>query len=227
LNLHSFQVRLIEAAGGAACALACDVSDLTSQRQAFQRHIQRWGRLDIAVLNAGIGESADLVASSSDDAWRRCLDVNLSAVVFGVRLAVHLMAPRGGPAPVGAAIMITASAGGVFPMPLSPVYSASKAGCVMLTKSLAEPLLKKGIRISALCPQFTDTQLVKTVQQQSAAVAKELTREVNGRLLTVEQVTLAGLALLVDPKASGTCLVVLASGDWVEPQRSRLKASGD
>jgi NAD(P)-dependent dehydrogenase (short-subunit alcohol dehydrogenase family) len=50
--------------------------------------------------------------------------------------------------------MVTASAGGVYPMPLAPVYSAAKAGAVMVVRSLAERLIKKyGIRITALCPQ--------------------------------------------------------------------------
>ena len=57
-------------------------------------------------------------------------------------------------------IMVTASAGGLFPMPMAPVYAAAKAGLVHFTRSLAPRLAKRGIRLCALCPQQVDTALV-------------------------------------------------------------------
>lgn len=227
--------REIEQRGGQALAVVCDVSDPAQHAAAFWRHAEAWGRLDYALLNAGIGERGDLVWCRSDK-WQQTLDVDLKAVMEGVRLATRTMltgtpdgnksssqGSDGGGAQKGV-IMITASAGGVYPMPLSPVYSAAKAGCVQLTRSLAEPLLKQGIRICALCPQFTDTALVRGMQEADAVQAAEVMKDTQGRLLSVGKVSQAGLALLTDASKVGTCLVVLVDGSWVEPQRTRFKS---
>jgi hypothetical protein len=204
----------------------CDVADEAAQSAAFELHMRAFGRLDYAVLNAGVMESGDLIAGKADagEGWRRALDVNLTAVMVGVRLAVRHMAGVG----TKGTIMVTASAGGIFPMAVAPVYSASKAACIMLTRSLAAPLMRRhGIRICALCPQFTDTALVRGVARVGGdALAEELTREVGGmgRLLRVEQVVAAGAALLGDASKVGTCLVVLApDGELVEPTRPRFQ----
>ncbi|KAL4437515.1 hypothetical protein ABPG77_003496 [Micractinium sp. CCAP 211/92] len=226
--------------GGQAIVVPCDVSDPAQHLAAFRQHARAWGRLDYALLNAGIGESGDLLWCRSPTAWQKTLDVDLRAVMEGVRLATRTMltgSPEGqrsesrsgaGGAGLGGqdgpVIMITASAGGVFPMPVSPVYAAAKAGCVQLTRSLAEPLARQGIRICALCPQFVDTALVRDIQQADAATATELMKDTHSRLLSVGQVTQAGMALLADPSKAGTCLVVLASGAWVEPQLARFKS---
>lgn len=141
----------IERAGGAAVAVHCDVADSAQHELAFQIHMHRWGRLDIAVLNAGIGERSDLVWGEPAGAWQATLDINLRAVAEGVRLAVRAMTGGQPDRKCGGAILVTASAGGIFPMPVSPVYSASKAGCVQLVRSLGPPLQKRhGISITAL-----------------------------------------------------------------------------
>ena len=60
-------------------------------------------------------------------------------------------------------IILTASSGGLFPMPIAPAYAAAKAGLVHFTRSLAPRLHKHGIRLCALCPQQVDTALVSSV----------------------------------------------------------------
>lgn len=194
----------IAAAGGAAASVRCDVADPVQHLAAFQQHMRRWGRLDYALLNAGIGERGDLVWGRSPRAWQQTLDVDLRAVMEGVRYAARAMltgspdsssslsgSPDGGtagPSEWAGVIMITASAGGTFPMPLSPVYAAAKAGCIHLTRSLAEPLAARRVRIVSLCPQFTDTALVRQMQAADAAQAAEVMKDTQGRLLRVEQV---------------------------------------
>lgn len=71
--------------------------------------------------------------------------------------------------------------------------------------------------------QFTDTALVRSMQQDPA-LAAEVMADMHGRLLSVDMVTQAGMALLTDNTKVGTCLVVLVDGSWVEPQRTRFKS---
>eukprot|EP00887_Chlorella_sp_A99_P002267 scaffold10.g2267.t1 len=238
----------IQAAGGAALAVApCDLTDRAAQAAAFRAHMERWGRLDAAVLNAGIGESGDLVWGEPEGAWEKTLALDFTAVAEGVRRAVRCMAGAGGDAgadgPVaaqrcggererrpaarggrrGGAILVTASAGGVYPMESAPIYSAAKAACIQLVRSMAGPLSKRhGVSITALCPQFTDTALVRGVRAAAGSRISDVERGTGGRLLTAVQVAEAGLELLADPAKAGTALVVLVDGRWMAPARPRL-----
>lgn len=221
-------VKQIQTQGnGTAQAIApIDISNACQQAAAFAHHTKTYGRLDFALLNAGIGETEDLISGpynnninnhndndDSDSTWKRTLDVNFTAVAQGCRLAVkHMMmtnkqTSHSSFSPFNGVIMVTASAGGIFPMPLSPIYSASKAAAVQLVKSLAQPLHKRyNIRICALCPQFVQTNLMKDLSPEMTA---KLLRTTKGEIMSVEHTTRAGLSLLLDPMAIGTCVLVL------------------
>lgn len=220
-------VEHLESLGGRAIAVHCDVRCEESQRHLFQRHMQAYGRLDIAILNAGIMESGDFLAHASS-AWKHTLDVNLLGVMVGVRLAVEVM----GPAHCGTILLIS-SAGGIFPMPLAPVYSVSKAGVVMLTQSLGPPLMHRfGIKLLALCPQFIDTSLLRKVTlAKGSRVKEELLKEVGGQLLTVDQVVSTTTDILLNESNAGDCVILLSSGQTLSLGRpsllkSKRKSSG-
>eukprot|EP00890_Picochlorum_soloecismus_P006507 jgi/Picsp_1/6858/NSC_04195-R1_arp protein len=191
--------------------IGCDVTCVAAQRRAFAKHLNKFGRLDIAVLNAGVGETGDFIWSSE---WKKCLDVDLIGVMEGVRLSVQSMvrmqSNRGG------VILIVSSAGGLWPMPLSPVYSTAKAGCVMLTKSLGPVLWKKyGIRLVTICPQFVSTNLVRRVKiEQGEEFAAKLMKSVGGKLLSVEQVGRTMMSMIESQQFAqpGECIALLSSG---------------
>jgi NADPH-dependent curcumin reductase CurA/NADP-dependent 3-hydroxy acid dehydrogenase YdfG len=210
--------------GAQTLAIQCDVTSENSQNKAFQAHIQRFGTLNCVILNAGIMESGDLFDSSSNsNAWQRSLHVNLHGVLFGVRIAVQSMKALG--TTQGGVIMPVASAGGIYPIPLGPVYSAAKGGVVMLTQSLGRTLLKTyGIRIVALCPEYVDTALVRGVrEQQGAAAADALLRPVKGKLLTVDYVAKVGVDLVQNAdQVVGKCVLVLSTGEVMIPEWPRL-----
>ena len=112
----------INSNGGQALAVMCDVSNESNQRAAFDAHVKRFGGLNVAVLNAGIMENGNFLdphssssSSHSASGWQKTLDVNLLGVIYGIRIAVNCM-ERGG------VIMSVASAGGIFPIPLGPIY---------------------------------------------------------------------------------------------------------
>lgn len=111
--------------------------------------------LGIAHLNAGVATFQSDVLALTDEQYRRTMGVNVDGVVFGLRAVAPVMAAHG-----GGAIVVTASLGGLVPMPFDPVYSLSKHAVVAFTRSVAPQLSGLGITVNAVCPGFTDTPLV-------------------------------------------------------------------
>ena len=158
-----FAVTVLDQDGPAAAAVArglgpragrseqVDVTDSAAQARAFGNHVAACGRLDVAVLNAGIGGEPPFLAHGSEK-WRKILRVNLEAQLEGFRQAHRHMAKGGG----RGVIVMVASSGGVFPMDFAPSNAASKAGVVQFVKSIAGPHglggRKSKIQVTALCP---------------------------------------------------------------------------
>ena len=135
-----------------ALVRVADVGDADALAEAFAAHVTRFASMHACFNNAGIGERAD---------WRQVVNVNLCAVVQGTRLAVDAMTSSKSASPERRPPVVNvASAGGLFPMPQAPVYSATKAAVVLFSRSLEHLRVTKGVRVNALCPQFTDTALV-------------------------------------------------------------------
>ena len=176
--------------------------------EAFAAHVTRFESMHACFNNAGIGERAD---------WRQVVNVNLCAVVQGTRLAVDAMVATKSASPNDAAratsVVNVASAGGLFPMPQAPVYSATKAAVVLFSRSLEHLRVTKGVRVNALCPQFTDTALV-TDQFEALGPkrADALLAQTGGSLLRVEQVVAAAMELVRgggDARPAGQALAVM------------------
>jgi NAD(P)-dependent dehydrogenase (short-subunit alcohol dehydrogenase family) len=112
------------------------------------------GVYDAAFLNAGVVTGAADPAELSDEQYRCAVGANLDGVVYGVRECAARLMPGGG------SILATASLAGLTATPIDPVYSATKHAVVGFVRSCAPELAKRGIRINALCPGFTDTPIV-------------------------------------------------------------------
>jgi NADPH:quinone reductase-like Zn-dependent oxidoreductase/short-subunit dehydrogenase involved in D-alanine esterification of teichoic acids len=197
-----------------ALVRVADVGDAGALASAFAAHVRRFGSMHACFNNAGIGERAD---------WRQVVNVNVNAVVQGTRLAVDAMVDTESAAPGDAtkttSVVNVASAGGLFPMPQAPVYSATKAAVVLFSRSLEHLHASKGVRVNALCPQFTDTALVGA---QFEALGEEkagaLLAQTGGSLLSVEQVVAAAMELVRgdgDDRPAGQALAVMNAGGGV------------
>ena len=207
---------LVSRANPSCVALAhvADVGDAGALASAFAAHVSRFGSLHACFNNAGIGERAD---------WRQVVNVNLKAVVQGTRLAVDAMVETKSAAPNDAtrttSVINVASAGGVFPMPQAPVYSATKAAVVLFSRSLEHLHATKGVRVNALCPQFTDTALVSAqFEALGARRADALLAQTGGRLLRVEDVVAAAMELVRDDgehRPAGQALAVMNANGGV------------
>jgi NAD(P)-dependent dehydrogenase (short-subunit alcohol dehydrogenase family) len=140
--------------GDAAVARRVDVGRENDVAAIVDDAIDRFGRLDVMVNNAGILGAVGPIAEIDGAAWSRAIDVLLSSVFYGIKHAARVMIPQGS----GAIVSTTSTAG--IRAGLGPhVYTAAKHGVVGLTGSVAVELGRHGIRVNALAPGGTITAL--------------------------------------------------------------------
>lgn len=158
----------IDEAGLQALNLTCQVRRITgdvSDPRLWDELEGQLGRLDHALLNAGIADGCPLV-DQDFDAWRQTLSINLDGAFLGLRTALRAMKRHGG----GKSIVLTSSVVGVKPTAFTAAYGTSKAGVAHLAQVAATEHLKDGIRINAVAPGRVDTPIwTKTSQFQKVA----------------------------------------------------------
>ncbi|KAA5828396.1 SDR family NAD(P)-dependent oxidoreductase [Saccharopolyspora hirsuta] len=140
----------VEAAGGRALAVAADVTDPRAVQNLVETATGEFGRLDIAVANAGILRRAPL-AEMTDERWDDMLNVDLTGVLRLLRSAAGAM--REG----GALVAVSSIAGGVYGWGDHAHYAAAKAGVLGLIRSLGVELAPRGIRANAVIPGLIET----------------------------------------------------------------------
>lgn len=190
-------VDAIAASGGEAIACMADVSDPADCEAMVARAIAAFGRLDMAVNNAGIpaGFGADFL-DTSVDLWRRVIDVNLSGVFWAMRAEVPALRTAG-----GGAIVNTASVAGVIAGRGMASYVAAKHGVAGLTKAAALDLIGQGIRVNAVCPGAIDTAMLAPLMADATAAAQVTSSIPAGRVGRAEEIA-AAILFLCSPAAS-------------------------
>lgn len=176
--------------GSAQAAFYADVCDEASLRAAMQRAAER-KPIDILIANAGAAESAPF--GKSDAAmFRRMIDVNLMGVVYASQIVLPGMIARG-----RGRIVAIASTAGLKGYAYVSAYAAAKHAVVGLVRSLALEVASKGITVNAVCPGFTDTDLVagsvdqivaKTGRSREDALAEFTKHNPQGRLVSPDEV---------------------------------------
>jgi len=111
------------------------------------------------MANAGVGLAGSFLETSEED-WRRVLDVNLWGVINTLRAFVPALVERG----EGGHLVVTASAAGFLPLPSLPAYGTTKAGVLMLAQCLSGELARDGIGVSAICPGLVHTNIAATTR---------------------------------------------------------------
>jgi NAD(P)-dependent dehydrogenase (short-subunit alcohol dehydrogenase family) len=170
-----------KAIGGTAAAMACDVSRPDEIAALVKATVSHFGGVDILVNNAGIIDTADFVDLKLED-FDRVLGVNLrGAFVMAQAAAREMVAQvKAGKAP--GSIVNMSSVNAHFGLPDHVAYSVAKGGLMQLTKAAAVSLAKYGIRVNAIGPGTINTEIVKAVADNPAAMAKILSRTPLGRM---------------------------------------------
>ena len=191
VNLEGAQetAEAININGGSASAVKIDVSNATEVREVFDFIMKNKKPLDIVVNNAGITRDGLMVRMKESD-WDLVLDINLKgSFLCSQQAAKQMMKQKSG------AIVNIASIVGVMGNFGQANYSASKAGVIGLTKTLAREVASRGIRVNAIAPGFIDTEMTRVLDE-----------EVRQKL--IEQIPLARLGL---PEDVARCVNFLVS----------------
>lgn len=194
----------IVADGGSATAVQADVSDAADVEGFVERSVDEFGRLDVLHNNAGIPQRSTPVAEVAEETWDRIVDVNLKSAFLGAKYAVPHLRETGG------VILNTASTAGIRPRTGLSAYCASKGGMITLTKQLAYELAGDGVRVNAICPVATDTDMLPAFAGDDLSVADMADTIPLGRLAEPDDVAEAAV-FLASPAASmitGTALEV-------------------
>lgn len=155
LDRNGDGLKAVAADSGCPVALAAtDVGSADAWRAFEQEIADRFGRLDFALANAGIGHAMSPIAELDPEDWLRVINVNLTGGFLTLRTALRLMND-------GGSIVLVASSMGVKPSPNTAGYGASKAALVQLAKIAALEAAPRGIRINAISPGGVETPLFR------------------------------------------------------------------
>lgn len=185
---------------------AGDICDPELSERLVERAQSRFGRLDVAVNNAGVVHNLTLLPQTPLDVARKIIDVDLMGVFFAMRAQLPAFEKQFRDTGEVGAIVNVASVAGVVGAPKLSVYAAAKHGVVGLTKSAAIEYARRGVRVNALCPSFARTAMVtgflgEAGDEREAAEAGLVRAIPMGRLAEVDEV-IAGLVYLADPASS-------------------------
>ena len=200
---HAAALAEVRATGAEAVFIPLDVTNSANIQQAIATTVAQFGRLDLALNNAGIGEGFFSFLETSEESFQRIINVNLTGVFTCMKYELAQFMQQG-----GGVIVNMSSLAGLKGAPGLSAYVASKHGVLGLTRVAALEFARRNVRVNALCPYYIDTPLIKDapeeIRQQmvSASPMKRLGR--------AEEVAKAFIYLASDDSSytNGTQLVI-------------------
>jgi len=201
-----------EAVVPGSSAFRCDIADPDTLRPALDAIRDRRGRIDVLVVNAGIGLFAPL-RDVTPAIWDEVHGVNLRGCFFAIQKALPLMGK-------GGSIVVTGSIGAVLAIPGNTVYAAAKAGLRALVRIIAVELVGEGIRVNMVSPGPTETPIIYRSGLDEAGIAGLRTMMEDNvpmhRMGTPEEIARSMLFLASDEASFVTGIDMFVDGGSVE-----------
>jgi NAD(P)-dependent dehydrogenase (short-subunit alcohol dehydrogenase family) len=162
----------IKNAGGEAFAASCDVSDYGAVEKMIAETIDRYGRIDALINNAGIVDPIGAIATSNPVDWAQNISVNLVGVYHGTRAVLPHFLEQ------GSGVIVNISSGAAHgPMEGWSAYCSGKAGVYMMTRATALEAGEKGVRVYGFAPGVVDTDMQGTIRASGINAVSEIPRE--------------------------------------------------
>ncbi len=200
-------VEQIKQAGGNAFFVRCDVADPAQIEAAINKTVEVFGRLDIAVNNAGIGGKFGKLLDQSKHDFDQMMAINVGSVFYGMQYQIRQMLAQDSPGEnaTNGRIVNVSSIAGVRGMPMGAVYSAAKHAVIGLTKTAALEYVRQGIRVNAVCPVYTHSAMVDDLIQAAPGMEDRMRRMIPmGRFGQPNEIAQAILWLCADENSFTT-----------------------
>ncbi len=186
--------------------LAGDIADENLSESLVELAVKRFGKLDIAINNAGVAQSFVKLPQVPSDEARRILEIDLLGVFYAMKHQIPVMERQNRANGRGGTIVNIASVAGLAGAARLSVYAAAKHGVVGLTRSAAAEYAAKGIRVNAVCPSYARTNMVgdfvKLAGGREAEAIAELTRGVPMKRVAEVDEVVEVILFAADPKNS-------------------------
>lgn len=200
---HSKTLKEIEALGAECMFVPIDVADVESVKKAINKTVEKYGRLDIALNNAGIAGKASGIHEMPDETWDKIIAINLTGQFYCVKYELQQFLKQG-----GGVIVNMASLGGLVAEPGLVPYTAAKHGVLGITKNIAVQYGNQNIRANAICPYYVETPMINSAPDEAHKAWVEATPM--KRLCKPEEVAKAFIYLASDDSSycNGTHLIL-------------------
>ena len=202
----------IEKKGGQAIAVKCDVSKKEEVDNLFRKTIEKFGRVDVLVNNAGICEFKPFIDLTEEE-WDRTLNINLKGYFLCAQAAAKEMVKQKSGVIVNIASVAMGQLGVGFPNIVH--YCASKGGIAAMTEALALELAPYNIRVNAIAPGMIETPMIDPVKQDPKSMEGILARIPLHRVGKPEEIADLVVFLASDKSSYITGSIVVIDGGWL------------